>query len=61
MKALLVRPTNPTGSGYNKSFGFMPTPLGLLQLAGDLRAVGNWDIKVVDMEADSLSVSDVIS
>ncbi|AHC52569.1 hypothetical protein SUSAZ_08480 [Sulfolobus acidocaldarius SUSAZ] len=39
----------------------MPTPLGLLQLAGDLRAIGNWYIKVVDMEADSFSVSDVIS
>ncbi len=61
MKALLIRPTNPTGSGYNKSFGFMPTPLGLLQLAGDLRAVGNWDVKVIDMEADFMSIDDVIN
>ncbi|TRM86553.1 B12-binding domain-containing radical SAM protein, partial [Sulfolobus sp. E3] len=61
MKALLIRPTNPTGSGYNKSFGFMPTPLGLLQLAGDLRATGNWDVKVIDMEADLTSVDDVVN
>ncbi len=60
MRALLIRPTNPTGSGYNKSFGFMPIPLGLIQLAGDLRATGNWDIKIVDMEAEEMSVEDVV-
>lgn len=61
MKAVLIRPINPTGSGYLRSFGFLPLPLGLLQLAGDIRAVNETsEIKVIDMEADDVDIPSVI-
>ncbi|PSN93671.1 B12-binding domain-containing radical SAM protein [Candidatus Marsarchaeota G2 archaeon ECH_B_2] len=52
MKALLIRPSNPTGSAYLTKFGFLPTPLGLLQLAGDLLTIPGTEVRLVDMEAD---------
>jgi anaerobic magnesium-protoporphyrin IX monomethyl ester cyclase len=55
LKALLIRPSNPTGSAYLTKFGFLPIPLGLLQLAGDLLTIPRTDVKVVDMEADRMS------
>ena len=61
MKVVFIRPSNPTGSGYLRSFGFLPVPLGLLQLAGDVRATGNHEIKIIDMEADQISIPDVIN
>lgn len=53
MKAVLVRPSNPTGSAYLRRFGFLPTPLSLLQLAGGLRSRGD-TVRVFDMEADPI-------
>jgi len=52
LKALLIRPSNPTGSAYLTKFGFLPTPLGLLQLAGDLLTIPGTEVRLVDMEAD---------
>ncbi len=61
MKAVFIRPINPSGSGYLKYYGFLPTPLGLLQLAGDVRAVSeSAQIKIIDMEADEKTIDDVI-
>jgi anaerobic magnesium-protoporphyrin IX monomethyl ester cyclase len=57
MKVVLVRPSNPTGSGYLTEWGFLPTPLGLLQLAGCLLTMKNTKVKVVDMEADQMQVN----
>src|SRR5579875_1148292 len=57
----LLRPSNPSGSGYLTKWGFLPTPLGLLALAGSLRAHGFNDIMILDMEADSLSVDQAVS
>jgi hypothetical protein len=34
MKTVLICPSNPGGSAYLKGWGFLPAPLGLLQLAG---------------------------
>ena len=51
----MIRPSNPTGSAYLTKFGFLPTPLGLLQLAGDILTVHRTWVKVVDMEADKMS------
>ncbi|ARM75259.1 B12-binding domain-containing radical SAM protein [Acidianus manzaensis] len=62
MKAVLIRPINPNGSAYLRSFGFLPSPLGLIQLAGDIRAVNeNNEIKIIDMEADETDISKVIN
>ena len=54
MKTVLIRPSNPTRSGYLTEWGFLPTPLGLLQLAGCLLTLENSDVKVVDMEGDQM-------
>jgi anaerobic magnesium-protoporphyrin IX monomethyl ester cyclase len=54
MKTVLIRPSNPTRSGYLTEWGFLPTPLGLLQLAGCLLTFENSEVKVVDMEADQM-------
>ncbi len=54
MKTVLIRPSNPTRSGYLTEWGFLPTPLGLLQLAGCLLALENSEVKVLDMEADQM-------
>jgi anaerobic magnesium-protoporphyrin IX monomethyl ester cyclase len=61
MRALFIRPNNPSGSGYLRSFGFLPTPLGLLQLAGDVLSVNGWEARIIDMEADNMTTDDVIS
>jgi anaerobic magnesium-protoporphyrin IX monomethyl ester cyclase len=61
LKTLLIRPSNPTGSAYLTSFGFLPTPLGLLQLAGDLLTLDNSQVRVIDMEADQQrTIDDVV-
>jgi len=54
MKTVLIRPSNPTRSGYLTEWGFIPTPLGLLQLAGCLLTLETSEVKVVDMEADQM-------
>jgi Fe-S oxidoreductase len=55
MKAMFVRPSNPTKSAYMNSFGFLPVPLGLIQLAGNVLTVDGTEARVIDMEADRLS------
>jgi anaerobic magnesium-protoporphyrin IX monomethyl ester cyclase len=54
VKTVLIRPSNPTRSGYLTEWGFLPTPLGLLQLAGCLLTLEGSEVKVVDMEADQM-------
>ncbi|BAB59722.1 Mg-protoporphyrin IX monomethyl ester oxidative cyclase [Thermoplasma volcanium GSS1] len=61
MKVLLIKPLNPTGSGYTTKFGFLPTPLGLEDLAGEARVVGIKDVKIVDMEADELTLNEMVA
>jgi len=60
VKGLFIRPSNPTGSAYLKSFGFLPAPLGLLQLAADVMSLGKWEVRVLDMEADQIGVQEVL-
>ncbi|MGD0330311.1 MAG: radical SAM protein [Nitrososphaeria archaeon] len=52
MKTVLIRPSNPGGSAYLTEFGFLPAPLGLLQLAGSLLTLDDSQVKIIDMEAD---------
>ncbi|CAC11633.1 P-methyltransferase related protein [Thermoplasma acidophilum] len=60
MKVLLIKPLNPTGSGYTTKFGFLPTPLGLQVLAAQARAIGINDVRIVDMEADDLTADQMV-
>jgi len=60
MKTVLIRPSNATRSGYLTEWGFLPTPLGLLQLAGCLLTLENSQVKVVDMEADRMQTDRVV-
>ncbi len=61
MRTLLIRPSNPGGSAYLTRFGFLPVPLGLLQLAGSLLTLDDSEVRVLDMEADSQrTVEDVV-
>jgi len=52
-RSVLIRPSNVTGSAYLTKWGFLPVPLGILQLAGCLLSMKNSVVKVIDMEADS--------
>ncbi len=52
MKVVLVRPSNPSGSTYLTKWGFLPVPLGLLQLAGSLLILEDASVRIIDMEAD---------
>jgi anaerobic magnesium-protoporphyrin IX monomethyl ester cyclase len=52
MRTLLIRPSNPGGSVYLNRWGFLPAPLGLLQLAGSLLTLNDSEVRILDMEAD---------
>lgn len=52
MNIVLIRPSNPSGSTYLTKWGFLPVPLGLLQLAGSLLTLEDARVKIIDMEAD---------
>ncbi len=60
MKILLIKPLNPTGSGYTTKFGFLPTPLGLMDLAAEARIAGNHEVRIIDMEADNLNEDQIL-
>ncbi len=58
-KILLIRPINPSGSAYLRRFGFLPAPLGLMDLASEARMVTDTTVNIIDMEADSISIKDI--
>ena len=60
MKTLLIRPSNPGGSAYLTKWGFLPAPLGLLQLAGSLLTLDDSEVRVLDMEADPQKTIDEV-
>ncbi|MGC8644851.1 MAG: B12-binding domain-containing radical SAM protein [Thermoplasmata archaeon] len=60
VKAVLIRPSNRTGSGYLTKWGFLPAPLGLLSLAGEILRVEGSKVKIIDMEGDNLSLEDTV-
>ncbi len=61
MNVVLVRPSHRTGSLFLKKLGFLPVPIGLLQLAGELLRSNDNTVTVIDMEADGKSVDEVVS
>ncbi len=60
-KALFIRPSNATGSAYMTKWGFLPAPLGLLDLAGEILRIPEAEVKIIDMEGDNLTLDDVVS
>jgi len=60
IRAVLIRPTNKTGSGYLTKWGFLPAPLGLLTLAGEILRVEGSKVKIIDMEGDGLSTEETV-
>lgn len=61
LKALFIRPSNRTGSAYLSKWGFLPAPLGLLALAGEIQRIPGSTVKIIDMEGENLSLEDVIN
>ena len=60
-RAVFVRPSNRTGSAYLSKWGFLPAPLGLLALAGEIKRIPDSEVKIIDMEADNISLEEAIS
>ena len=60
LRSVLIRPSNKTGSAYLTKFGFLPAPLGLLALAGELRRIEDSTVKIIDMEGDNLTLDDAV-
>ncbi len=56
----LVRPINPSGSAYLRKFGFLPVPLGLLDLAAVIQDIDDIQIKIIDMEAENIGIPEVV-
>ena len=59
-RAVFIRPSNRTGSAYLSKWGFLPAPLGLLALAGEIKRIKDSQVKIIDMEADDISLDDAI-
>ncbi len=61
MRTVLIRPSNSRGSLYLTKMGFLPVPVGLLQLAASIRTVQGSDAFIIDMEADKLTLEETVS
>jgi len=59
-RAVFIRPSNRTGSAYLSKWGFLPAPLGLLALAGEIKRIPDSKVKIIDMEADNISLDEAI-
>ncbi len=60
MHTVLIRPSNRSGSLYLTKMGFLPIPLGLVQLASSIRSVPGNYASIIDMEADRLTVEEAV-
>ncbi|MEM3852399.1 MAG: radical SAM protein [Methanomassiliicoccales archaeon] len=60
MNTVLIRPSNRSGSLYLTKMGFLPIPLGLVQLASMARGVDGNRVSVIDMEADHLDIDGTV-
>jgi anaerobic magnesium-protoporphyrin IX monomethyl ester cyclase len=58
--SVLIRPSNRSGSLYLTKMGFLPVPLGLLQLASSIRTVPGCEVHIIDMEAENLDVESAV-
>ncbi|MBX8632141.1 MAG: B12-binding domain-containing radical SAM protein [Thermoplasmata archaeon] len=60
LTTVLIRPSNRSGSLYLTKMGFLPVPLGLLQLASSIRTVPGCNVSIIDMEAEELDVESAV-
>ncbi len=60
LRTVLIRPSNKTGSAYMTKWGFLPAPLGLLALAGEILRIPGSAVEIIDMEGDNLTLNDAI-
>ncbi len=60
LRTVLIRPSNKTGSAYLSKWGFLPAPLGLLTLAGELLRIEGSRVKIIDMEGDNMSMEETV-
>lgn len=61
LKAVLIRPSNRTGSAYLTKWGFLPAPLSLLTLAGEILRIPGSTVNIIDMEGDNLTLDDAVA
>ena len=60
MRTVLIRPSNSRGSLYLTKMGFLPVPVGLLQLAASILTVDGNQVRIIDMEADKLTLEETV-
>ncbi|MGC8558958.1 MAG: B12-binding domain-containing radical SAM protein, partial [Nitrososphaeria archaeon] len=60
VRVTFIRPSNYSGSAYLTKWGFLPAPLGILQLAGAVLTLKGSSVKVIDMEADKIATIDQV-
>ncbi len=60
LRALFIRPSNRTGSAYMTKWGFLPAPLSLLTLAGEILRIEGSEVKIIDMEGDDISLDETV-
>lgn len=60
LRALFIRPSNRTGSAYMTKWGFLPAPLSLLTLAGEILRIKDSQVKIIDMEGDDISLDEAV-
>jgi anaerobic magnesium-protoporphyrin IX monomethyl ester cyclase len=60
LRTVLIRPSNKTGSAYLSKWGFLPAPLGLLTLAGELMRIEGSTVKIIDMEGERMTLDETI-
>jgi anaerobic magnesium-protoporphyrin IX monomethyl ester cyclase len=60
LRTVLIRPSNKTGSAYLSKWGFLPAPLGLLTLAGELMRIEGSTVKIIDMEGEKMTLDETI-
>ncbi len=60
LRAVLIRPSNKTGSAYLSKCGFLPAPLGLLALSGELQRIEGSSVKIIDMEVENVTLDETV-
>ena len=53
LMAVLLRPSNRTGSAYMTKWRFLPVPLGMLALAGELLRILGCSVEIIDMRGEN--------
>ncbi len=60
LRAVLIRPSNRTGSAYLSKWGSLPAPLGLLALSGELQRIEGPPVKIIDMAGEDVTLDETV-